>query len=304
MRTELSISNLLSFRHLHYPAVGIASVTPLDVGGTTAILEQPNFLAFFVIGTLLFSIFSDGVSALFWDVFGGWLQAQLGIQSQTALRGYTLLVLMVVILGVIYGTNLSQWVRRLLVLFRVMDAVVPDQAKVAPLTTTCRGLVVVMSTKEDSPAEVAIRRHWNGGREPHLEHCWVICTEQSVEFAERMHQCLIKEGIGGEVNLRYGDYEVEDPTQPERKLKLTVANAQANDPNHILQLVEGIYAEAEALGLAESEMIVDFTGGTKPLGVGVFLACTRPERRLEYIAQGERAEILEVKVSYKLKPVK
>jgi hypothetical protein len=40
-----------------------------------------NFLTSFVVGTLLFTVISDGLSALFWETFGDWLQAQLVLRK-------------------------------------------------------------------------------------------------------------------------------------------------------------------------------------------------------------------------------
>jgi hypothetical protein len=53
--------------------------------------------------------------------------------------------------------------------------------------------------------------------------------------------------------------------------------------------------------LVELEVIVDFTGGTKPLSIGAFLACASPERRLKYLTQTKPPKIVEVYISYKLK---
>ena len=62
--------------------------------------------------------------------------------------------------------------------------------------------------------------------------------------------------------------------------------------------------DAQQLGLSEDDLIVDFTGGTKPMGVGAFLACSRPGRRLQYIASRDNPQLLEIKVDYQVKAVK
>ena len=263
-----------------------------------------NFLAFFVVGVLLFNVFSDGLSALFWDSFGGWLKGTTGIQNPVALRGLVLLVLSGIMLLVIYATNLTDGLRWVLTKLRLVDAVVPRDAKVVPLTDICRGLVAIMSTNDHSPAEVAIRYHWNNGQPPHLAFCWLITTPDALPYARKLHQRLVDEGIAERLTLFYGDYAIPDLANPSQPLTLTANQAAAHDPDSILHLVNSIYAHAQSLDLAETDLIVDFTGGTKPLGVGAFLACTRPGRRLQYIASREQPELLEIKIDYQLKPVK
>ncbi|PZO44746.1 MAG: CRISPR-associated protein [Phormidesmis priestleyi] len=261
-----------------------------------------NFLAFFLVGTLLFGVFADGISALFWDSFGKWLQGQLGLTNPAELRAWVSLFLFGIILVIIYASNISNGVRWLLGKLKILDAVVPEQASVVPLTETCQGLIAIMSLKDDSPAEIAIRHHWNNGEGKGLKHCWLICTHKSRPYADAMYQRLIAEGIGGEVSFHYGDYKLRDRFGEVRSL--TVDEQAAQEPDSILQVVNAIYIDATAKGLDESDVIVDFTGGTKPLGVGAFLACTSPDRRLEYLKQDPSPSLVEVKVSYTLKPLK
>lgn len=265
-----------------------------------------NFLAFFFIGVLLFGLFSNEVTVLFQESFSPWLQTRFNIPLKP--ETFRLLVVsapMGMTLLAIYFTDLANWVRRSLARLGIADAIVPDTAKVTPLTETCQGLVVIMSPKEDSPAEFAIRHHWNNGHEPHLEHCWIVCTPESADFARRLEQQLIEERIGENIAFYYGGYAVEDPIHPSQKLSLTIKHEAIHDPDHVLHVVNGIYTHAESLGLSEADIIVDITGGTKPLGVGAFLACTRPERRLEYITTvDESRQLLEIQVAYRLKTIR
>jgi hypothetical protein len=106
------------------------------------------------------------------------------------------------------------------------------------------------------------------------------------------------------VSFYYGEYTITDINDPQQDLTLNVDDDAAQDPDTILHLVNSIYAHADRLGLEEAELIVDFTGGTKPLGVGAFLACTSPGRRLEYIASRDNPQLLEIKIDYRLKPAK
>jgi hypothetical protein len=264
-----------------------------------------NFLSFLIIGVVLLNLFSSGVSDLFWENLGGWLQTNLNIQSQAIFRFWVLLGILLITLLLIYGTNLTDWVRSGLTKVGLAEAVVPDTAKVIPLTDTCQGLVVIMSTKDDSPAEFAIRHHWHQGQQPHLRYCWIICTAESVDYARRLEQRLIDDGIGERFTLFYGEYELTNPLQPDQPFRLKVEPDAIYDPDYVLHLVNAIYAHADALGLPETDLIVDITGGTKPLGIGAFLGCTRPERRLEYITKrGESRQIVEIRVAYRLKAIR
>jgi hypothetical protein len=263
-----------------------------------------NFLAFFVIGVLLFNVFSDGISTLFWNTFGDWLQQQLGIRNEATIQALILLGLVVLILLAIYSTDLTGAVRRLLSRLNLVDTFIPEDARVAPIEETCRGLVAIMSMSDDSPAEVAIRHHWNNGTAPCLEHCWLITTPSSLDYARKLQQKLVDEGIAERVAFYYGEYSIADINDPQQDLTLNVDDDAAQDPDTILHLVNSIYAHADRLGLDEPDLIVDFTGGTKPLGVGAFLACTSPGRRLEYIASRENPQLLEIKIDYRLKPAK
>jgi len=263
-----------------------------------------NFLAFFVVGVLLFNVLSDGLSVLFWDSFGGWLKDVTGLQNPVVWRGLVLLVLSTVLLLIIYATNLTNGLRWLLTKLRLVDAIVPRDAKVVPLTETCRGLVAIMSLSHDSPAEVALRHHWNLGDGQGLRYCWLITTPDSLSYARNLHQRLIEEGIAEQITLFYGDYTLPGATDSDPSRTLNLSAEEANDPDTVLHLVNDIYIDAQQLGLDENDLIVDFTGGTKPMGVGAFLACSRPGRRLQYIAGREAPKLLEIKVDYQIKAVK
>jgi hypothetical protein len=51
----------------------------------------------------------------------------------------------------------------------------------------------------------------------------------------------------------------------------------------VFELVQQIYKEAEALGIPRSEIIADYTGGTKSMTAGLILACTEQDRDLQYM---------------------
>lgn len=262
-----------------------------------------NFLATFLISTILFSIISNGASGLFWGSFSDWMQQQLGITSKDHLQTYILLGLILLVLALIYATNLAQGFRSLLTRWGIIDVEIPDRASVEVLKRTSPGLIVLMSTRIDSPAEVAIRHHWNQGQIPCLQHCWVICTESSLDYAREMKRSLLEDDIDeNRLHLYYGSYELNDLDQP--GLSLIVSDRAADDPETTLRLVNAIFADARTKGLAETDILVDFTGGTKPMGIGAVLACAAPSRRLEYLAQTQPPRLVEVRVAYKIKPTR
>jgi hypothetical protein len=87
-----------------------------------------------------------------------------------------------------------------------------------------------------------------------------------------------------------------------------IADCWRDDPNHIREQVNRIYEQAQAqLGLAASDLIADYTGGTKSMTVGVVLACTDPERHLQYLVshygpdgQIAGSQLMQVKLAYRL----
>jgi len=259
-----------------------------------------NFLTFFLIGNLLFTVISDGISALFWEVFGLWLHTQLGL-NLALLKALIVASLTLLLLLVIYVTKFPRWLKQKLVKIPLLGIKVPDQTNVIPLTTTRPGLIAAMSPKANSPAEVAIFHHWNNGQTPHLKHCWLICTHKSLPYAQDMIKKLTDKGITQTVEFHYGNYQLEDPDNPGQYLNLLVEDDVVDDPNYIRRLVNGIYADAQNQGLEESELIADYTGATKGMTAGIILACATASRQLQYISQIYNSQLMEVNVSYKIK---
>lgn len=262
-----------------------------------------NFLTFFLIGTLLFTIVADGISALFWDVLGEWLQTRMGIENPSLLKALIVLSLTTLLLIVIYATNFSRWLKKKLARFPIFGIKIPDQTNVTPLTTTLPGLIAAMSPKDNSPAELAIHHHWNGGKSPSLKHCWLICTKKSLPYAQEMIKKFTDKGLTQTIEFHYGNYQLTDPEYPEQKLNLLIEDNLVDDPNYIRRLVNCIYADAQKRGLEESDVIADYTGATKGMTAGIILACTAPDRRLQYISQVDNSQLMEVKISYKLRNV-
>jgi hypothetical protein len=267
-----------------------------------------NFLAFFLVGTLLFTIVSDGVASLFWDTLGAWLAARSPLDA-TVFKAIVTFGLMGVLLGLTYFTDIARWLRSRLPWLSPLAEQEPE-ANVAPLTQTYRGLIVAMSARDDAPAEAAIRFHWNGGQPGHLEHCWLICTEKSLPYARNLAAQLAQEGIDQTLRLHYGAYRMADADRPQHTLSLLVPDDQVDDPHYLQNLVNSIYEDAIArANLSESEIIADYTGATKGMTAGILLACTHPDRPLQYISQirmgpDQRPEFMSINISYRLKPLR
>ncbi|MBE9118738.1 CRISPR-associated protein [Lusitaniella coriacea LEGE 07157] len=267
-----------------------------------------NFLTSFLVGTLLFTIISDGISALFWDNLSEWLQAKLNIEELSTFRLIVVVVLILAIFVLIYVTPFSRWLKRRLVrTFGNTPQTV--QTNVRPLRETFPGLIAVMGRtlpNDESPAERAILHHWNGGQTPHLLHCWIVCTQQSESSAQELQKKLIDKGLSQGCALHYGDdYWMDDPENFGEQLNLCVADDLIDDPIYIQRLINCIYADAcTRYDLDESEMIADFTGGTKSMSAGILLACATAARRLQYISQLGNRELMEIEIAYKLVPDK
>lgn len=258
-----------------------------------------SFIAFLFFGILINLLFS-GLSDLFWKDFLTYLENTFNLSGVLELKIALLVLTLIVIFILIYLVNLNSLLKKTLIRLNLVD--VPYQASAESLIEPCKGLIVIMSPKYNSPAEVAIRYHMQYLQPSILRHCWIICTDKALPHAKEMHQNLISSGCTQNLDFHYGAYEVPNSKSTDAPYPLVVTDDKANDPDSILQLVNSIYIDAlEQYKLNESDLIVDFTGGTKPLGVGAFLACTSPDRRLQYITQTDPPQVIEIKISYKLK---
>ncbi|MDJ1168895.1 hypothetical protein PMG71_05605 [Roseofilum sp. BLCC_M154] len=104
-----------------------------------------NFLSFFAVGTVLFTVVANGVSELFFAVSGIWLQKRLGINNLLVLQAIAIAVLIVLILFIIYITPFSLWFkRRLFDLFRGNEPL-ELETNAKPLKETFPGLIALMS---------------------------------------------------------------------------------------------------------------------------------------------------------------
>jgi hypothetical protein len=244
-----------------------------------------NFLTFFLVGTLLFSIISDGIAELFWEILETWLPVLLKLEDSSNLKAIAIVVLISLVLGTIYATPFTRWLKHRAIKAFGSNALPSVKTNAHPLTEKFPGLIAVMSTtppEQESPAERAILHHWNGGCDPHVKHCWLVCTQQSQNAAKELEKKLIDKGVSQEFELYYGeDYKMDDIKNPGQKLSLCIPDDAIDDPIYIQHLIDCIYADAfSRYSLEESDIIADFTGGTKTMSAGIILAGAIAARRL------------------------
>jgi CRISPR-associated protein (Cas_Cas02710) len=268
-----------------------------------------NFLTFFLVGTLLFSIISDGIAELFWEILETGLPVLLKLENSSNLKEIAIVVLITLVLGTIYATPFARWLKHRAVKAFGSNALPSVKTNAHPLTEKFPGLIAVMSTTPpelESPAERAILHHWNNGCDPHVRHCWLVCTQQSQNAAKELEKKLIDMGVSQEFELYYGEeYKMDDPNNPGQTLSLCIPDESIDDPIYIQHLIDCIYADAfSRYGLEESEVIADFTGGTKTMSAGIILAGAIAARRLQYISQFGSRKLMEIDISYKLVPDK
>lgn len=277
-------------------------------------------LLYFLILTPLIGIAINGFSTLIFEVICNWLQEQFGINKAFGQFVFT------AIFTVLVGFLISNLYLVMLSWLKLGNTEPELKTSLIELTDTFSGLITVASLKKPkakTTAEIAIVHHWSLNR---LRYCWLICSDdvrKSIDLiiAEivDINNISLKVWIQEPEKESYLYLEVISEMEPFLTLFFIILPGEkdkskelAHDPNYIRTLVDGIYAkDVRKLGLDESDVIADYTGGTKSMTVGVALACTHPKRRLQYIWSEYdnknaivRSEFREVIISYKLKAIK
>ncbi|MFZ5917318.1 MAG: hypothetical protein ACOYZ7_10320 [Chloroflexota bacterium] len=116
-----------------------------------------------------------------------------------------------------------------------------------------RGLIFLLSREDTLREAIAYHR-------PRLEHCWLLVTPEMQDQARQ-------------VMSHYPD------------LSFTLHPLTGRyDSQSCYQTVRDIYHhEAPRLGLEPSEVIADITGGTKPLTLGLIVACLEGQYPLQHV---------------------
>ncbi|MGI8551367.1 MAG: CRISPR-associated protein [Dehalococcoidia bacterium] len=117
---------------------------------------------------------------------------------------------------------------------------------------TRKGLILLIG--QPDPARKAIGYHSET-----LTHCWLICSDQTKESAQL-------------VRSEFPSIDIPPP--------ITVDDV--HNPEVFFKAVREIYRKGQAEGLAEDEIIADYTGMTASASVGMVLACLT-NRPLQYM---------------------
>jgi CRISPR-associated protein (Cas_Cas02710) len=118
-----------------------------------------------------------------------------------------------------------------------------------------KGLIAFVSLTQRAHLDRAVLYH----RET-LERLWLITTQECQVRAAQLVAEYKKNGVQVSV----------------------VPLSEEWDLIQAKETVDRIYAE-QLNGIAEEDIIADFTGGTKPMTVGMVFACLTPSRSLQYV---------------------
>jgi hypothetical protein len=134
-----------------------------------------------------------------------------------------------------------------------------------------RGLILLVSNKES--ALFAIRYHFEELKK--LEKVWLIPSNSSEAETFGPSSGIVAEEIKKEceaLELAAG-----------RPLEVVIHRSGVSpaDSQDTFDYVRRIFRSEE---YEPGELIADFTGGTKPMSVGVIMACLPSERELEYVS--------------------
>jgi hypothetical protein len=259
-----------------------------------------NLFLFIAIALIVLPFIANGIFDLVWNMGADSIKQLLGIKDKSTVQIFILVLLVSIVILLIYFTDFVSLVGRYL--SRASNRQGAAIASIKPVQRDYVGLIAFMSPKVNSPAEHAIRFHWDEGKNQNFKYCWLICTEKSVAAAEDAIARLAQEGCLMATKIFFGDYKIQHEREPE--VCLTVPEEFVDDPNYIQKLIQYIYLDAQAKGISESKIIADYTGGTKSMTAGMVIACASPQRHLEYITQSEQIPIMEVDISYRVRPIK
>lgn len=154
---------------------------------------------------------------------------------------------LVILVLLAYGAGAIQ--RRLIAPpppYRVVDRPQPRPA---------RGLIAFVSLRQRAHLEKALSYHAD-----RLEQVWLIATADTESLATE---------IKNELETEKCKFVIQPLNHPYELLRAK-------------EVVEHIY-RSQLGELAEEDVVADFTGGTKPMAVGMIFACLSPPRSLQYV---------------------
>jgi hypothetical protein len=133
-----------------------------------------------------------------------------------------------------------------------------------------KGLIVLCSIGENISAEQAISYHYKGLSDEHsksvLEQCWMLTGgDASYEAAQKLISKLIGSGFPNDI------FKV-----------IRMSGDDADNPAKVYETVERIFQSLPE-GFDDSDVVADYTGGTKSMTAGLVLACALPSRELQVL---------------------
>ena len=269
-----------------------------------------SWVMYFLVGVLGLGVLGNGVANLLLEDFAGMLARSLNTPKVLIQCGLLLAIALLIFYGV-YRTSRNERLQALL------SARVQSQTNVVPLVETYCGLITIASKPtagKSTPAEEAIHFHWQQGK-GNLRYCWVICTQNALADNLERLRAIAATSAQSPTPITL----LENPDAPLQPLPAVGRTVQiqvlvidwpsAQDPNFVKQLVDRIYLQARSLSIQPQAVIADYTGGIKSTSAGVILACSTPERQLQYTSahhydeagNPQGVEVMQVKLSYRLK---
>lgn len=171
----------------------------------------------------------------------------------------TVLVVSGLLLAVAYGSY-RRWLRKA----RRLAFILEEHTLTPPQR---RGLVWILTPSGTQHTLVAIRHHYGDGTElNHLRHCWLI--------QQRANANVTKERFILEEQLRAAGIKLELHTVNVEELSVEATY------NALVQIVEEKIASE---GLSSGQVVVDITGGTKPMTAGLIFGALSTDTLLEYV---------------------
>ena len=268
-----------------------------------------SWVMYFFVGVLGLGVLGNGVANLLLEDLAEWIAGLVDWPKVIIQLGLLLLIASLILYG-IYRTSRNERLQALL------SARVQSQTNVVPLVDTYCGLITIASKSaadKRTPAEEAIHFHWKQGK-GNLRYCWVICTQDALPDNLKRLSAIATTSIHSATPITL----LDDPDTPLQPLKdvgkvvqiqiVCIDWPSAQDPNFVKHLVDRIYQKASVLSIKPRDIIADYTGGIKSTSAGVILACSTPERQLQYTSgrydsEGnlQGSEAMQVKLSYQLK---
>lgn len=134
-----------------------------------------------------------------------------------------------------------------------------------------KGLILLVSNLEH--ALFAVRYHLvsSGG----LEHVWLIPSNDKAAASFGPGTSALALTLGQKIE------ELARSTGRQLTVEVMTAGVSPADAQDTYDMVNRIHRRSD---LEPSELISDFTGGTKPMAVGMIMACLKRGRELEYVA--------------------